>query len=94
MALHTAMIGGVRVPGFRSVVHGARRGCVSTHRTVRCLPVAGRGDAPVDRWRGTWVPMGEEIDVEPAELPAAKPAGGYSAARRRRASRQSEMVAR
>jgi hypothetical protein len=42
MALHTAMIDGVQVPGFRYVVYGAKRGYVSTHRTKRAAePVVG-----------------------------------------------------
>src|SRR5262245_45846110 len=32
MPLHTAMIGGVQVPGYRYVVYGRTRGSVSTHR--------------------------------------------------------------
>ena len=35
MPLHSSMIGGVQVAGFRYVVYGPKRGAVSTHRTKR-----------------------------------------------------------
>lgn len=35
MPLHSGMIGGVQVAGFRYAVYGPGRGFVSTHRTKR-----------------------------------------------------------
>src|SRR6266487_1394874 len=78
MALHTAMIGGVQVPGFRYVVYGTRRGCVSTHRTkraaLRALALDARArmragdpsDAQVYRWRDSgWELVRPQAAVEP-----------------------------
>jgi hypothetical protein len=80
MPLHTAMIGGVQVPGFRYVVYGPKRGHVSTHRTKRaafrslaedarrCMKAGTPSDAQVYRWRNGWVPEGQqEINVELVE---------------------------
>jgi hypothetical protein len=76
MALHTAMIDGVQVPGYRYVVYGAKRGYVSTHRTKRAaerslaedararIHSGGSSDALVYRWRDGWVQLGQEINVE------------------------------
>lgn len=77
MALHSAMIGGVQVPGFRYVVYGPKRGYVSTHRTrkaaLRSLAEDARArmragdpsDAEVFRWRDDgWVPVVPEVTVE------------------------------
>jgi hypothetical protein len=76
MALHTGMIGGVQVPGFRYVVYGARRGYVSTHLTKRaaerslaedartCMRAATPSDAVVYRWLDGWVQVSQEINVE------------------------------
>lgn len=81
MALHTAMIGGVQVPGFRYVVYGAKRGYVSTHRTKRaadrslaedarkCMKSGTPSDALIYRWRNGWELIGQEFDVELVELP-------------------------
>lgn len=81
MALHTAMIGGVQVPGYRYVVFGARRGYVSTHRTKRAAERALSEDArksmcagtPSDaliyRWRDGWELLAGEFDVELIEVP-------------------------
>lgn len=76
MALHTAMIDGVQVPGYRYVVYGTKRGYVSTHRTKaaaeRSLAEDSRmrmragtpSDAVVYRWRDGWVQLGHEVNVE------------------------------
>lgn len=82
MALHTALIGGVQIPGFRYVVYGSKRGYVSTHRTKRaayrslaedarrCINVSTPSDAQVYRWRDGWVLEGQqEVDVELIEQP-------------------------
>ncbi len=67
MPLHSAMIGGVQVPGFRYVVYGQTRGFVSTHRTKRAalrslakdarrrMKEGQASDALVYFWRGGWV---------------------------------------
>lgn len=80
MALHTAMIDGVQVPGFRYVVYGTKRGYVSTHRTKRAalrslaedarlrMRAGTPSDAVVYRWRDGWVQLGHEINVELAEV--------------------------
>jgi len=82
MPLHSAMIGGVQVAGFRYVVYGPKRGLVSTHRTkkaaFRSLAVDARermrllspSDAQIYFWRATvraWELVGEEFDVELVE---------------------------
>ena len=82
MPLHSAMIGGVQVAGFRYVVYGPKRGFVSTHRTkkaaVRALAEDSRermrlcspSDAQVYFWRasvGAWELVGVECDVELVE---------------------------
>ncbi len=81
MALHTAMIGGVQVPGFRYVVYGAKRGYVSTHRTKRAamrslaedsrarMRAGTPSDARLYRWRDGWELVGPEVDVELVEPP-------------------------
>ena len=80
MPLHTAMIGGVQVPGFRYVVYGPTRGYVSTHRTKRaalrslaedartCMRGGNPSDALVYRWRDRWEPLGQEADEVNVEL--------------------------
>jgi hypothetical protein len=86
MALHSAMIGGVQVPGFRYVVYGPKRGYVSTHRTkkaaLRALAEDARArmrsgdpsDADVYRWRdGAWVLIGSEVNVELIDAPEPRP---------------------
>lgn len=86
MSLHSAMIGGVQVPGFRYVVYGPARGYVSTHRTkraaLRSLAEDARGrmqagtpsDAQVYHWQKGWVLVGQEgfaqVNVELVEPPA------------------------
>lgn len=82
MPLHSAMIGGVQVAGFRYVVYGPKRGFVSTHRTkraaVRSLAEDARermrllspSDAQVYFWRAAvraWELVGTECDVELVE---------------------------
>jgi hypothetical protein len=87
MPLHTAMIGGVQVPGFRYVVYGAKRRYVSTHRTkkaaLRSLAEDARArmlggdpsDAEVYRWRDDgWELVGVEVNVELVDLPGPPPA--------------------
>ena len=82
MALHTAMIGGIQVPGFRYVVYGPKRCYVSTHRTKRaanrslaedarrCMKAGTPSDAQVYRWREGWVPLTrEEVNAELVEPP-------------------------
>jgi hypothetical protein len=71
MALHTALIGGVQVAGFRYVIYGPRRGFVSTHRTQRaalralaedarrCQEAGRPSDAQVYRWRDGWELVGQ-----------------------------------
>src|SRR5690348_15157674 len=85
VALHSSMIGGVQVAGFRYVVYGPGRGLVSTHRTkraafrslaqdARARMAEGRpSDAQVYRWRDGWVVVGQEVDVELVELPQPPP---------------------
>lgn len=51
MALHSAMIGGVQVSGFRYVVFGAKRELVSTHRTKKAALRALAEDARPDAGR-------------------------------------------
>lgn len=72
MPLHTAMIDGVQVPGFRYIVHGRTRGLVSTHRTKRAalrslakdarerMRTGQPSDAQVHRWRDGWVPLEDD----------------------------------
>lgn len=84
MALHTAMIGGVQVPGFRYVVYGATRGYVSTHRTKRAaersladdarksMRAGTPSDALIYRWRDGWELLARELDVELVEVPGGK----------------------
>jgi hypothetical protein len=82
MPLHSGMIGGVQVAGYRYVVYGPKRGCVSTHRTkkaaLRSLAADARermrllspSDAQVYFWRAAadmWELVGEESDVELVE---------------------------
>lgn len=79
MPLHTAMIGGVQVPGFRYVVYGTVRGYVSTHWTKRAaegalaedaqkqLQASTWSDALIYRWRDGWELVGKELDVELVE---------------------------
>ncbi|HEX4610609.1 MAG TPA: hypothetical protein VH092_20635 [Urbifossiella sp.] len=81
MALHTAMIGGIQVPGFRYVVYGRERGYVSTHRTKRAaeqslaqdarlrMRAGTPSDALVYRWGDGWVVVGPEVNVELVEVP-------------------------
>ncbi|HYH67259.1 MAG TPA: hypothetical protein VD866_21360 [Urbifossiella sp.] len=76
MALHTALIGGVQVPGFRYVVYGTIRGYVSTHRTKRAaeralaedarkqLRAGTWSDALIYRWREGWELVGKDLEVE------------------------------
>lgn len=66
MPLHSAMIDGVQVAGFRYIVYGTKRGHVSSHRTKRaafrslaedarkCMANANPSDAQVYRWRDKW----------------------------------------
>lgn len=54
VALHSAMIGGVQVAGFRYVVHGTIRGFVSTHRTKRAAERALALDARARIRAGSW----------------------------------------
>jgi hypothetical protein len=87
MPLHSGMIGGVQVAGFRYVVYGSKRGFVSTHRTKRAafrslaqdarerMRLSSPSDARVYFWRaaaGAWELVGEEFDVELVEE-ASKP---------------------
>ena len=77
MPLHSAMIGGVQVPGFRYVVYGLNRGYVSTHQTKRaalrslaedarkCMRDGKPSDAQVYRWRDGW----ELVAVKAASTP-------------------------
>jgi hypothetical protein len=80
MPLHSSMIGGVQVPGFRYVVYGPKRGYVSTHRTKKaaqrslsedvrkCITSGTPSDAEVYRWRDDeWELVGPEVDVELVE---------------------------
>jgi hypothetical protein len=67
MAMHTAMIDGIQVPGNRYLVYGKKRGWVSAHRTKRAanralLEDSRKGmadgtpsDAQVYQWREGWV---------------------------------------
>ena len=86
MALHTAMIGGVEVPGFRYVVYGPKRGYVSTHRTKAAafrswaeaararMRAGGPSDAEVYRWPdGGWELVGPEVTVELADPSELRP---------------------
>jgi hypothetical protein len=80
MALHTAMIDGAQVPGYRYVVYGTKRGYVSTHRTKRAaewslaedarthMRAGTPSDALVYRWRDGWVAVGEACNVELVEV--------------------------
>ena len=82
MALHTAMIDGVQVPGFRYVVYGVWRGYVSTHRTRRAaerslaedardrMRAGAPSDAMIYCWRDGWEAVGLEVDVELVDEPA------------------------
>ncbi|MCE9561528.1 MAG: hypothetical protein K8U57_05690 [Planctomycetes bacterium] len=83
MALHTAMLGGIQVPGYRYVVYGPKRGYVSTHRTKRAamkslaedarirMRAGDPSDALMYRWRETgWELVGPEFDVELVEMPS------------------------
>lgn len=88
MALRTAIIHGVQVPGFCYVVYGEKRGYVSTHRTKRaaerslaedarkCMNAGNPSDALIYRWRDGWILVGQEFDVELVELP--EESGGFS----------------
>ena len=82
MPLHTAIIGGVQVAGFRYVVYGIKRGYVSTHRTKRAalrslaedarerMRLSSPSDAQVYFWRAAvraWELVGVESDVELVE---------------------------
>ena len=82
LPLHSGMIEGVQVAGFRYVVYGPKRGFVSTHRTkraaLRSLAVDARermrlsspSDAQVYFWRASvraWELVGVECDVELVE---------------------------
>jgi hypothetical protein len=91
MALHTAKIEGVQVPGYRYVVFGRQRGYVSTHRTKlaanralaedsrKCLRAGNPSDALVYRWRDGWVPEGrQEVDVELVTPPGSGTRGRRS----------------
>lgn len=86
MALHTAMIGGVQVPGFRYVVYGPKRGYVSTHRTKKAalhslaedararMRAGDPSDAEVYHWcDGGWALIGLEVDVELIDSPEPRP---------------------
>jgi hypothetical protein len=87
VALHTAMIAGVQVPGFRYVVFGLKRGYVSTHRTKRAalrslaedartrMKAGQPSDAQVYRWRDGWVLVNQELDAEPISQPDAETHG-------------------
>ena len=85
MAINTAMIDGVQIPGKRYIVFGKKRGYVSTHRTKQAVDRAlvedsrkrladgNPSDAIIYRWRNGWVPLGEdEVNVELVELPDAE----------------------
>lgn len=82
MPLHSGMIGGVQVAGFRYVVYGQKRGFVSTHRTKRAalrslaedarerMRLLSPSDAQVYFWRASdraWELVGVECDVELVE---------------------------
>jgi hypothetical protein len=81
MALHSSMIHGVQVPGFRYVVFGEKRGYISTHRTKRaanrslaedarkCMIAGTPSDAMIYRWRDCWVWIEEPFDVELVKMP-------------------------
>lgn len=77
MAINTAMIDGMQIPGRRYIVYGRFRGFVSTHQTKRAayralvedsraqLAKGEPSDAIIYRWRTGWVPVGEdEVNVE------------------------------
>lgn len=82
MALHTAMINGVQVPGSRYVIYGPKRGYVSTHRTKRaalralaedarqCMRAGQPSDAQVYRWRDGWHLVGQETTPSEENAPA------------------------
>ena len=82
MPLHSGMIRGVQVAGFRYVVYGPDRGLVSTHRTKRAalrslaedarerMRQSDPSDAEVYFWRAAsraWELVGVECDVELVE---------------------------
>jgi len=82
MPLHSAMIGGVQVAGFRYIVYGPKRGVVSTHRTKKAafrslaedarerMRLLAPSDAQVYFWRASlraWELVGVECDVELVE---------------------------
>lgn len=85
MPLHSAMIGGVQVAGFRYAVYGLTRGFVSTHRTKRAafrslasdarqrMREGHPSDALVYFWRGGgWVQVGEFVTrTTPPATPTA-----------------------
>jgi hypothetical protein len=81
MALHTAMIGGIQVPGSRYVIYGTKRGYVSAHRTKRaaeqalvedtrqCMKAGTPSDAEVYRWRDGWELVTLQVAVDLVDPP-------------------------
>ena len=83
MALHTAMIDGVQIPGSRYIIYGKKRGLVSTQRTKRaaeralvddarkCMGAGTPSDAEIYRWRDGWELVTLQVAIELVERPEA-----------------------